>query len=110
MTRTSGPFWAILFLYTQAIPNTEKWQVITNSPSYNISIETQQSACTRFNYIYNVLEQYNGSLSSQEGLNVLSNIGWNNATEWSTIYSITDKSVSVAIDYDFNKIYNFTIN
>ena len=96
--------------YLQANPNTKQWQVITNFPSYNVSIETQQLACTRFNYIYDYLHNKNGNISISQGMSVLENVGWPNATEWSAMYNLTEKSVRVAIDFNFNNLYNFQIN
>ncbi|MFC2136154.1 linear amide C-N hydrolase [Bacteroidota bacterium] len=92
----------------RVIPNTEQWQVITNSPSYNVSIEDQKAQCTRFNNIYNSLEYSNGNISCSEGMNILQRVGWP-STEWSAMYNLTDKSIKAVIDFNFENIYEFQL-
>ncbi|MBU1099367.1 MAG: linear amide C-N hydrolase [Bacteroidetes bacterium] len=99
---------AILEMYDgemRVIRNSDPWQVITNSPSYNISILQQKIACNRFMQIYNSLESVNGNITQVDAMNILSGIGWT-STEWSAVYDMTNKTIELAIDYNFNNLYH----
>ena len=92
----------------KVIPNDEPWQVITNSPSYNVSIETQKNTCGRFRRIYNRLEDSYGKLDANGFVDLLSTVGWS-STEWSAVYDMRNKFVKLFIDYDFSREYNFDV-
>lgn len=88
------------------IPNTDLWQVLTNTPVYNVSLDILFAQCNRYMRIYNLLDDTNGILSSDESMNLLSELGWQ-WTEWSAVYDISHKSVTLAIDFNFDSLYRF---
>jgi hypothetical protein len=92
----------------QSIHNTNPWQVITNSPSFNVSIEAQKEACPRFEYIYHQLDVRNGNISVEQGMHMLNFVG-NTSTEWSAMYNLMEKSIRVAIDFDFDTFFDFQL-
>jgi hypothetical protein len=100
----------ILELYggqLRVIPNSRPWQVLTNSPVYNVPIEMQRIACWRFDTIYGQLESAQGSISTNDTENFLNQVG-NEYTQWSAIYNMSRKEIVLFVDYDFNKPYYFT--
>jgi hypothetical protein len=103
---------AVLEYYDRAfrvIPNTESWQVATNSRVYNRSVIAQKSTCWRFNRIYNALEGAGGNLSSHEAVEILRDVSFP-STEWSAVYDITEKEISIAIDANFNNLCEFAFD
>ena len=91
------------------VENTEQWHVVTNSPSYNVPIEQQKAACGRFRTIYNSLETADGNIGESNGLNLLQNVGYP-YTQWSAVYNMTEKKVTLSLDYDFNNLFYFSFN
>jgi hypothetical protein len=88
------------------IPNTDLWQVLTNTPVYNVPLDILFTQCNRYMRIYNLLDHTNGILSSHESMDLLSELGWQ-WTEWSAVYDISHKSVTLAIDFNFDILYKF---
>jgi penicillin V acylase-like amidase (Ntn superfamily) len=101
----------ILELYNgelQVIPNSESWQVLTNSPVFNLSIEQQIDACGRYRAVYEALESANGNIDQEEGMNILQSVG-NPFTQWSAMYNMSDRSIALVLDYQFNKVFHFSL-
>ena len=92
----------------QVIPNTRNFQVVTNSPAYNISIEGQRDQCNRFRTIYDRLNSLNGNLDTSGTWDLLQTVG-NQWTEWSAIYCISSKIASFAINFNFETLYDFAV-
>ncbi len=88
------------------IPNIGNFQVMTNSPIYNVPVDTLFQQCWRFQTIYQRLEQQNGILSSDEALDLLQDVG-NQWTEWSAVYLMNPRGFRIAIDFNFDPIYDF---
>jgi hypothetical protein len=93
----------------RVIPNTEPWQVITNSPAYNIPIYAQMAACWRYDEVYSSLERVQGRIDTNEAFSILQRVG-NPYTQWSTVYNMTARTMDVAIDFDFTQIFHFGLN
>jgi hypothetical protein len=89
-------------------PNTANWQATTNSPSYALSIAEQKQNCTRFAAISTRMEFSKGKSSTDEALSLLQQIG-HQYTEWSAVYDISQREMTVVIDYDFSKKYQFSL-
>jgi hypothetical protein len=92
----------------QVIYNTGNFQVVTNSPAYNISIEGQRNQCPRFKTIYDRLDSLNGILDSSGAWSLLETVG-NQWTEWSAVYNISTKTASFAINFSFETLYDFPV-
>ena len=91
------------------IPNTQPWQVLTNSPVYQVPIETQRLACGRFNYIFTQLETAQGTISVTEAENLLSIVG-NPYTQWSAVYRMSTRAMVLFLDYDFTEAFHFSLS
>jgi len=101
---------AILELFgddMRVIPNPEPWQVLTNSPTYNIPIPERKAECWRYRTIYDFLETAGGNITRQDGLDLLGIVG-NTYTEWSAIYDMTNRKIILAIDFHFDHLYRFS--
>ncbi|MFC1726140.1 linear amide C-N hydrolase [candidate division KSB1 bacterium] len=90
----------------RVIPNSQNWQVATNSRVYGRSIPAQKSTCWRFNRIYNALEGAGGNLSRDETVEMLRSVSFP-STQWSAVYDMTEKEAIIAIDADFENLYEF---
>ena len=93
----------------RAIYNTESWQVATNSPLYNVSLTQARLQCSRFRHIYDRLASAQGILTWQQGMNLLEDVGYT-YTQWSIMYNMTDRSLELALDFDFSEYYHFEFN
>ena len=89
----------------RVIPIEESWQVLTNSPVYNISIYRQKGTCWRYKTVYDLLNSANGNITSNEEMNILENVAFKPGTEWSAVYDMTNKKIVLAIDQNFSKLY-----
>ena len=88
------------------IPHIGNFQVMTNSPIYQVPLDTLFQQCWRFQTIYERLELENGILSSDEALDLLQEVG-NQWTEWSAVYLLNPRGFRIAIDFNFDPIYDF---
>jgi hypothetical protein len=84
------------------------FQVMTNSPVYEVPLSVQLEQCPRFRFIYGTLEAAGGALAADGCWNILRQVG-NVWTEWSAVYGLTARSASLAIDFDFDPLYDFYI-
>jgi hypothetical protein len=92
----------------KVIPGSGPFQVMTNSPVYNVSIEEQINQCPRFSTIYQRLNSLNGLLDHFGIMGLLQQVG-NRWTEWSANYGISAKSATLAIDFNFTTLYDFNM-
>jgi hypothetical protein len=90
----------------KVIPNTRNFQVMTNSPIHNVSLDTLFGQCWRFRTIYERLDSENGILNGSEAVALLQEVG-NQWTEWSAVYNISRESATLAIDFNFDALYDF---
>lgn len=88
------------------IPSVGNFQVMTNSPVYQVPLDTQKQQCTRFHTIYERLELQNGIMNSDEALDLLQEVG-NQWTEWSAVYLQNPRGFRIAIDFNFDPVYQF---
>jgi hypothetical protein len=82
------------------------FQVMTNSPVYQVPLQAQLSQCLRFRFIYEILEQEGGRVDGQGCWHILQEVG-NVWTEWSAVYGVSARSAALAIDFDFSSLYDF---
>jgi hypothetical protein len=82
------------------------FQVMTNSPVYEVPLPAQLNQCPRFRFIHETLEAAGGALGAEGCWDILRHVG-NVWTEWSAVYGITARSAALAIDFDFEPLYDF---
>ena len=42
-------------------------------------------------------------------MSILGNMGWSNGIEWSVVYDLSNRTVNVAIEYNFDEQYKFNL-
>lgn len=88
---------------------TEKpWQIVTNSRLYDISNEWIRSQCDRYRIADDYLENANGAVRWQEGMDLLRLISVGN-TQWSSLYDLVDKKVYISLYRDYVNIRSVTL-
>ncbi len=90
----------------RVMPNTEPWQVVTNSPLYKIYPGLE--SCWRFRSAYEQLKERNGQITWQEGMNVLKSISVP-GTQWSWVSDMKSGEIYFALYRDFDQIKTFKI-
>jgi hypothetical protein len=90
----------------KVIPNTALWQVMTNIPVYNVPLDELMSGCWRYDRIYARLLLHNGILSRGDSMGLLSEVA-NIWTEWSAVYDIAGRKMILALDDNYNPVYEF---
>ena len=90
------------------IRSQSSFQVMTNSPVFQVPLETQLDQCPRFRFIFETLEAAGGGVGVEGCWDILQEVG-NVWTEWSAVYGITARSATLAIDFDFEPLYDFTM-
>lgn len=92
----------------RTMQNEKSWQVITNSPLYNISEESRKSECWRYKTLYEKLEKVNGIITWEEGMELLKSVSLR-GTQWSTICDLKKGEIYISLYRDFNKIRKVTV-
>ena len=84
------------------------FQVMTNSPVYQVPIGTQLNQCPRFRFIHETLAAAGGAVGAESCWDILRRVG-NVWTEWSAVYGISARNAALAIDFAFEPLYVFPI-
>ena len=91
----------------QVITTQNSWQVSTNFLLYG-STPTDQSNCWRFVLAEGVMEENNGQLTTQEAMNLLEDVAqeWSTgATQWSNVYNMNTKEISIVVNMKYRRSY-----
>lgn len=92
----------------KAIRGQGPFQVMTNSPVFDVPLPVQREQCPRFRLIYDELEAAGGQVGADGCWGILRRVG-NVWTEWSAVYGISAASASLAIDFDFDPLFHFFV-
>lgn len=84
------------------------FQVMTNSPVYQVPLADQLNQCPRFRFIQETLERAGGRLDAGGCWDILRQVG-NVWTEWSAVYGLGARSAALAIDFDLSSPSDFVI-
>ena len=84
------------------------FQVMTNSPVYQVPLAAQLGQCSRFRLIHETLEAAAGRVDAAGCWSMLGRVG-NVWTEWSAVYGISAGSAALAINFDFDPLYDFLV-
>lgn len=96
------------------LPNSESWQVATNTPVY-YSYENDFMdgvSCWRYQTAYKELKEVNGNVDWKKGMKILEDISYEDgsvSTQWSTIYDMKNGNVYLSLYRKYNKIYKFNV-
>ena len=84
------------------------WQILTNTPIYNIPLEVLFSQCYRYELLYHALQDQNGIISDwRNGLDILELPTWgniSNGTQWSNLFDLNEKIMYLSLYRNFDNI------
>ncbi|MBN2009062.1 linear amide C-N hydrolase [candidate division KSB1 bacterium] len=77
-------------------PNRKPWQVISNIPTVDVSLNERMSMCWRFKTAQVQLAHFHGNFRWNQALETLMSISMKN-TQWSSIYDLKNRIVFVSL-------------
>ena len=84
------------------------WQVLTNTPIYNVPLQEIFDQCNRYEILYLALEDQNGEIVDwQNGLDILDLPTWGNisyGTQWSDLFDLNENVMYLSLYRDFDNI------
>jgi hypothetical protein len=89
--------------------NERPWQVVTNIRLFDVSEESRRSGCWRYNTADSYLENTNGNVTWEEGMNLAEAISVND-TQWSTLYDMMHRQVYIALYREYDHMMLAVIN
>ena len=97
----------------QVIERSANWQAMTNF-LLESSGPQPELQCDRFRKISEKLSSTEGVISDKQGMQLLSDVSQGDpqveGTQWSAIYDLSKKDLSVAVGKDYSRIFSFSIN
>ena len=91
-----------------AISPEPDWQVLTNTPIYNVPLQQLFSLCYRYELLYNALDAQNGEIIDwRNGLDILELPTWGNlynGTQWSNLFDLNENVMYLSLYRDFDNI------
>ena len=87
-------------------PNEHPWHLATNF--LRASVDDPSGQCRRYDALDRRLVESEGRLSSQEAMDLLSQVAQGN-TQWSALYDLTAGRVSVAMGRDYQDVHTFRL-
>ena len=91
-----------------AISPEPDWQVLTNTPIYNVPLQQLFSLCYRYELLYNALDAQNGEIIDwRNGLDILELPTWgnlNDGTQWSNLFDLNENVMYLSLYRDFDNI------
>ena len=88
-----------------------KWQAATNFILSEENPTGMDSSCWRYNHITQTLSEANGRLDEGSGMKLLREVSQSGemGTRWSVIYDLMTLNIFVAINGDFDHVYEFSL-
>ena len=93
--------WKVMF-------NKKPWQVVTNSPLYNVPEEKRMLTCWRYKKASELLEKTNGVADWKAGMNILKSVSVK-GTQWSTICDMKSKEIFISLYRNYDDIKKVVI-
>jgi Acyl-coenzyme A:6-aminopenicillanic acid acyl-transferase len=106
----------------QLIENPERWQIVTNTRMFARTDDALSTQCSRFRRIYNRLKSAPDTLDWRQCMDILGYTGQYNqlyyfdsgpmrvSTQWSAVFEINDRTVTICSQQDFEKAYRFELH
>ncbi|NIM96456.1 MAG: linear amide C-N hydrolase [Anaerolineales bacterium] len=93
------------------IRDSEPWQVSTNFLITTTHPEGSDAPCWRYRRAYEMLQEAEGSLTTMEGMHLLEEVSQSGgtATIWSIIYDRDDGEILIAVDRNYQQLYDFDL-
>jgi hypothetical protein len=83
--------------------NDQPWQIATNSRLYNRTEQSVRNICWRYRRADNYLGNANGVVTWQEGMTLLDSMS-QNTTQWSAVYDLVGREISIALHRNYSDI------
>ena len=93
--------WRVMF-------NKKPWQVVTNSPLYNVPEEKRILTCWRYKKASDLLKKTNGVVDWKAGMNILKSVS-GKGTQWSTICDMISKEIYISLYRNYDDIKKVVI-
>ncbi|MHC4693961.1 MAG: LamG-like jellyroll fold domain-containing protein [Planctomycetota bacterium] len=90
------------------LKSTESFQPCTNFIISGRSIEQALNSCWRYKTAYSALKELQGRVNSEQAMEILKNASWGN-TIWSAVYGQSTGKIQLAMDKDYERIYEFSL-
>jgi choloylglycine hydrolase len=89
------------------VPNDEPWHLATNFLLSSVR-DPSEGGCWRYDRIEQSLDQAQGRLSSQEAMDLLSQVSQGH-TQWSVVYGLSIGKVRVAMGQQYESLHTFQL-
>jgi len=86
------------------IYNDRPWQIVTNSLLFGVSEESRRNECWRYRAVDDYMEEVNGWINWEDGMNILESISVGD-TQWSSLYDMNTKEIYLSLYRDFDDIF-----
>ncbi len=86
------------------IRNTENWQIATNEIIYSRNKATLRNLCSRYRTADDYLENVEGSIDWEGGMQILDDVSVN-GTQWSSVYDLANRELYIVLHRMYNEIF-----
>lgn len=93
----------------KVMSNKESWQVITNSPLFNVPEAKRKSKCWRYKRASELLEKAYGEVGWKDAMSILKSVSVK-GTQWSTICDMQSKEIYISLYRDYKNIKKLIID
>ena len=101
ITEYNGGEWKVML-------NKNPWQVVTNSPLYEVPERKRIKACRRYKKASSLLNKANGDVDWKAGMNILKKVSLK-GTQWSTICDMKSKEIYISLYRNYDDIKKVAI-
>ncbi|MEA3441737.1 MAG: C45 family peptidase [Chloroflexota bacterium] len=94
------------------LPNRDPWHMATNHLRSQVD-ENDDAGCWRYSVLNQQLSASGGKLTSDQALELLSDVSWEDAemgTQWSVVYDMIESQVHVVMGRDYQNVYTFGLS
>ncbi len=82
-----------------------RWQIMTNKVIFNASDKELREKCWRYNDISASLEDKNGNINRDQGMQILKDVS-QQGTTWSVVYLPSDREIYLSVYQDWDQVYH----
>ena len=91
----------------RVIQDDNSWQVSTNFVISGVDIPDDVT-CWRYKKAYSTLQACDGSMDQGETMNLMKSVSVSGTT-WSCVYDLTNKTMQIALNRDYENVYSFSL-
>jgi penicillin V acylase-like amidase (Ntn superfamily) len=89
----------------EAAYSDKPWQVLTNTPVYNVPDQTLREQCWRYKSLATALDEAKGEVAWKPGLKMLQAVS-QKGTTWSVVYSLPTRELHVCVYQTWETTYH----